>query len=174
MPIPSAIPSCLLALLALLVSTAMAPAEAIGRSTFQNAVGACNGALPGFEGSLRKRPLAIANEGTSNAIVSCTLAIDQTQSEGNAIVGVVLINRSAQLVAVSCTFVDGSAPEVPGAILPTYYIENIALSAGQGSSLFWEAADHGLTEFSVLGSASCSLPPGVEIAAMLNVYDDGT
>ena len=171
MPIPSIIPSCLLALL---VSTAMAPVEAVTRSTFENAVGSCNGALPGFEGALRKRPLAIANEGTSNAIVSCTLAIDQTQSEGNAIVGVVLINRSAQLVAVSCTFVDGSAPEVPGPIPPTYYVENIALAAGEGNSLLWQAADHGLTTFSVLGSTSCSLPPGVEIAAMLNVYDDGT
>lgn len=170
MRFPSALPSCLLALL---VSTAMAPAEAVTRSNFQNAVGACNGALPGFEGALRKRPLAIANEGTSNAIVSCTLAIDQSASEGNLTVGIGLINRSAQLVPVSCTFVDGTAPEVVGAIPPTYYTRNIALSAGQGGSIVWQAAEFGLAAFSFVASASCSLPPGVEIAAMVTVYDDG-
>ena len=38
-------------------------------SHWSNAVDTCQGSLPSFEGALRKRPLAIVNEGTSNAFV---------------------------------------------------------------------------------------------------------
>ncbi len=150
-----------------------APAHAVQQANFENAVGACNGALPGFEGALRKRPLAIANEGTSNAVVSCTLPINQFRTTGNTVVGIALINRSSAVAAVSCTFVDGSAPEVIGAITPTYYTKNIALAAGEGNTLQWNPVDYGLTKFSVLASTSCSLPPGAEIAAIVTLYDDG-
>ena len=67
--------------------------DARAGSTVQNAVGNCNGALPGFEGALRKRPLAIANEGTSSAFVSCTLPVNQSESTGVTIAAVGLINR---------------------------------------------------------------------------------
>lgn len=155
---------------AALVGAAAVAAPAHAASDYANAVAICQGALPAFEGSLRKRPLAIANEGTAQAFVSCSLPIEQTAHQGNAIVGVALVNRSAGLVAVACTMVDGTAPELIGAIPPTLYPKNIALAAGEGNSILWQATDFELDTFSKVASVSCSLPPGVEIAAMATSY----
>lgn len=141
-------------------------------SYYSNAVGICQGALPSFEGRLRKRPLAIANEGTSNAFLSCTLPLDQTVVQANTVVGVALVNRSDALVAVACTFVDGTVAELEGGVVPTLYPKNIALAAGEGASLRWLASEYDLPAFSRIASVSCSLPPGVEIAAMATAFTE--
>lgn len=147
-----------------------APASA--GSYYSNAVGICQGALPSFEGAFRKRPLAIANEGSSNAFLSCTLPVDQTFVQANTVVGVALVNRSAALVAVACTFVDGTVPELLGGVAPTLYPKNIALAAGEGASLRWLASEYDLPAFSRFASVSCSLPPGVELAAMATAFTE--
>lgn len=147
-----------------------APASA--GSYFSNAVGICQGALPSFEGSFRKRPLAIANEGTSNAFLSCTLPLDQTAVQGNTAVAVGLVNRSNALVAVACTFVDGTVPELLGGVPPTLYPKNIAVAAGEGVSLIWQAAEYDLEAFSKIASVSCALPPGVELAGMATAFTE--
>lgn len=141
-------------------------------SYYSNAVGICQGALPSFEGRLRKRPLAIANEGTSNAFLSCTLPLDQTTVQANTVVAVGLVNRSDALVAVACTFVDGTVPELLGGVAPTLYPKNIAIAAGEGASLLWNASEYELEAFSKIASVSCSLPPGVEIAGMATAFTE--
>ena len=159
-------PTLVLAVLA----AVMTSHDARAGSTVQNAVGACNGALPGFEGALRKRPLAIANEGASNAFVSCTLATDQVLSTGVTTAGVGIINRDTVPVAVSCTFVDGTAPEIAGAIPPTFYPKTIAILPGSAPSIVWTADEFGLTTFSEIASISCNLPPKTEIAAFVTLW----
>ncbi|HST45355.1 MAG TPA: hypothetical protein VLK29_09045, partial [Luteimonas sp.] len=39
----------------------------------QNATGLCQAALPAYDGLIRKRPVAIRNEGDAAAFVSCSL-----------------------------------------------------------------------------------------------------
>jgi len=53
-----------------LVSTE-ASAVDLERLSMANAVGRCQGALPNYEGAIRKRPLAVQNEGTGSAFVTC-------------------------------------------------------------------------------------------------------
>lgn len=147
------------------------PATAANGAYFQNAVGLCNGALPGFEGALRKRPLGIANEGTGNAIVSCAVPADQYGNLGNVAVGVALGNSTGNLVAISCTFVDGTSPKLVGAIPPTYRTKNIALGPDAGDVVSWTATEFGIAKFSPVASFSCSLPPGVELLGIASVYE---
>ena len=57
------------------VATLLAAAEAhsVDRELAfqQNGAGACQAALPAYEGLIRKRPMAIQNEGVSTAFVTC-------------------------------------------------------------------------------------------------------
>lgn len=155
-----------LAAVVVAATAAVVSGQAQSASNIANAVAICQGALPAFEGSLRKRPLAIANEGTSNAFISCSLPIEQTAHNGNNIVAIGLVNRGPALVAVACTMVDGTAPELAGAIPPTLYPKNIAIAPGEGVTLAWQASEYALQVFSKFAGVSCSLPPGVEIALM--------
>ncbi len=41
-----------------------------------NATSYCQAALPAFEGAIRKRPLAVQNEGTTNAFVTCSFTME--------------------------------------------------------------------------------------------------
>ena len=56
--------------LACVFASAPVIAEPVPRSLTVNAAGACNGALPSFEGALRKRPTAISNEGAAQRMKS--------------------------------------------------------------------------------------------------------
>jgi hypothetical protein len=73
-----------------------------------NGSGVCQAALPSYEGQIRKRPLAIQNEGTAAAFITCSpssLQYVPMQDFGH---GVFLANNSAASVTVNCTAVMGS------------------------------------------------------------------
>lgn len=143
-------------------------AELIERTSFVNATGACNGALPSFEGALRKRPTAIANEGTASSFVSCSLAGDET-NYGTAGVVAVVINRGTAAVNVSCTYVDGVAQEISEQP-PVYSPKTVSAPVGVATPMVWLAED---APFSSYVNLNCSLPPKVEIAAVGYGYAEG-
>jgi len=126
-----------------------------------NAVDVCQGSLPSFEGALRKRPLAIANEGTSSSFVSCSLHVPLGPGEN---VGVLALfsNRSPSNQIVSCTLVDGIAPPYPNNT-PVYQPKAILIEDGEYGILQWTAAgDNGGDPYD-LPNLNCSLPAGIEI-----------
>jgi len=127
-----------------------------------NATSFCQGALPAFDTEIRKRPLAVRNEGTADAFVSCS--IPTNYAGPNTSVSVYLVNRSAGTATVDCTFVDGIVTEIGGPGFPVYYPQSIALLAGAAEPLVWEASEFELTAFSTIANVSCALPPGTEIA----------
>lgn len=118
------------------------------------AAGACKSALPVFDGNIRNRPLAVQNEGTSSAFVTCAQQGDFDELPTH--IDINLINLNAMAVTVNCTMVSGS-------LSPAYYTSSTLVPAG--------AINHHV-EFAPSGAAfnspnhafSCSLPPGAGIS----------
>lgn len=146
--------------LALASVLSVVPAQA---ATLSNAVESCQGSLPNFEGALRKRPLAVSNEGTSTAFVSCSMAKILGSPSGITAVYGLFTNRTGAPVSISCTLVDGYAG--PGAA-PVYLPKTLSVAANNYATLFWtSAADNGGIAF-VLANLNCALPAGTEINAV--------
>ncbi len=154
------------------VATALVcPTDAMAVASYSvNGAGNCSGALPSFEGGLRKRPTAIANEGNKVAFVTCSLPGDL--SIGNFTFEVAFLNRNDSPVSVSCTFVDGYAAPFVDGDGPTYYVQNTQLGSQNGGSVVWGAEFEGVSLFSPNANVSCALPPRVEIALLIAVFPD--
>ena len=68
----------------------------------------CQSALPVFDGNIRKRPMALANEGAGNAFVTCDSESISNFATGFSAVAIGFYNRAgAADVEVSCTLVNG-------------------------------------------------------------------
>lgn len=146
-----------------------AAANAAPHSEVANATGPCNGALPAYEGALRKRPLGLVNEGDRNAFVSCSLQSDSGENPGFDLVVFYFVNRNASSAVVDCTMVSGGAVEV--GFEPTYHPKTLGIPANAAGTMLWEAADYDLPTFHYSINASCNLPPGVEMARMGGTYE---
>lgn len=161
-------PALLASALVAALSVLSVPGVASAGSAITYATDNCNGALPGYEGALRKRPLGILNEGTTNAFVSCGVSVDERNNAGIDTAGVFLINRGAAVQAVTCTFVDGLPPEFsvinPDLPAPNYRPKAIAVLPGQVGIIQWSPAEFELDAFSIYGAFSCNLPPKMEIS----------
>ena len=154
---------CVLAVAVGVCATASlsAMAEPVLRDYTINAAGNCNGALPSFEGALRKRPTAIANEGASSAFVTCSLA-GNFLNDGNNVVVAIFTNNSAAEVSFNCTFVDGYSAGIGGGSV--FNPQTVTIAAGMPGAVIWEPAEGEL--FSNNANVSCALPAGVEINAL--------
>lgn len=128
-----------------------------------NASGRCQGALPSFEGALRKRPLALQNEGAAPAFVTCSFLSDQMN---DSVVSFGLYGRSVSggEVTLTCTGVLGYDTGTP-----VYSTKEVILDAdGSQSSIYWDGADFGGDiNPGVPVSLNCSLPSG---AALNDMY----
>jgi hypothetical protein len=166
------------AALLVFLATSLAPIAPVHAGTATTmAVDNCNGALPGFEGALRKRALAIANEGTTNAFVSCAATTNEAQSAGNSQIAVFATNRAETPQILSCTFVDGFGPEIvalspKGIPLAVYRSKVVAIAPGTATALSWTATEFAVTTFSEYASVSCNLTPGMELNVMGAVWVD--
>lgn len=147
-----------------------APANAEFHSDGANATGPCNGALPAYEGALRKRPLALRNEGSSSAFVSCSMQSDGGQNNGYASALITFVNRNASSTAVDCTMVAGIVAEL-GEEAPTYYPQTLGIPGNTAGIMAWEAADFELETFDNWLNFTCNLPPGVEMALVGGTYE---
>jgi hypothetical protein len=122
-----------------------------------NATSFCQSALPVFDGNVRKRPLAVQNEGTGNAFVTCSFTGQATEL---ADIAVFAINNTDVSVSLTCTAVTGGV-----VTNNTYNTKTIAIPAFGIQGVGWIGADYGGSVPGVgLFSVSCNLPPGVGIA----------
>jgi len=164
---------CMLAACATICLSAMltSAASAAFHSDAVNATGACNGALPSFEGAIRKRPTGILNQGTTSAFVSCSVTTDGGMNPGYDTAIVYLVNRGTSSAAVDCTFVNGIAAELSPMVPTQFYPKTVGIPAGEAVAVSWEASEFELEKFLNIVNFSCNLPPKVEIALVGATYE---
>jgi hypothetical protein len=157
-----------LALGTLVLCAAPAPAATVTRNVLRMATLGCQSALPTFDTSIRKRPLAVQNEGTADAYVTCGLQGTFLAAPLSTSVAVKLRNNTAASVAVSCTLTDAGA----GLSNPIYFTKTVTLAANAVDvDLGFSSADNGGTAF-IYPAFSCALPPGTGISATTQSYPE--
>lgn len=151
------------------VATASAPTNAttVVRNHFSHGTASCQAALPVFDGNVRKRPLAFANEGSGNAFVTCDTDSFSTAAEGTfTLISVFFNNNGAGMPAIDCTLVN------IGASATTYVSKSTgAIAPGQSSFLLWSSSDNG-GELFRSPAISCNLPPQTQIGAVGFAYQE--
>ncbi len=149
----------------LTLSSQVSAATAL-RNHFSHGTANCQSALPVFDGNIRKRPMAVANEGSSTAFITCDSENNEESFGGMQEVGVYFTNRSgANGLTVSCTLVNGV---YSGTFFPK---PTAAIPAGGYGFITWTAADNGGAKF-VAPAVSCGLPAGVELNYVNFVYPE--
>lgn len=120
----------------------------------------CQGALPVFDTNIRKRPLAVQNESSSNAFVTCSFEFDAAHADDNspALLDVYLVNRSGAPRDVTCTAVSGFDTGTNEFVSRT-----VTIPSGQQGNPFWTPADFTNGLGSGLISISCNLPAGTGV-----------
>lgn len=116
-------------------------------------VGNCQAALPTYEGNIRKRPLAITNEGTGPAFVTCALTTEEVSLNVQSF-ATRISNLSAAPATITCTAVVGD--ELEGA---DYIAKSATLAPESTGTLTWNTADNGGLLFAKSVAISCNLPP---------------
>lgn len=173
-----AIPASLAAAVLAALATAAPSSRAIlpVRFMVSNPAGICQAALPAYEGMIRKRPLAMQNEGSGPAFVTCSLVAHHRYDDvpvNQYFQWAMLRVRSSSGTAltISCTGVWGYG-------LPSdmhYETASIVLPAdGATVDLAWDrpAAGWPGPNPGHVFSASCSLPPGAAVAeGWLQIHD---
>jgi hypothetical protein len=123
-------------------------------------VGNCQPALPAYEGQIRKRPLAMVNESTTPAFVTCAITTNEVSLNIQSF-STRVTNQGATPATVTCTAVVGDETDAGGA---QYVPRTIELAAGARGVLNWTGADTGGVLLNADSIAlSCQLPPGVAL-----------
>jgi hypothetical protein len=151
------------AFLGTLAAASPANAVTVTRSIYTQASGACQGALPNYENNFRKRPLAVANEGTTNAFVTCGVRTTEDTSVANA-VELFVTNRNAAAVDVNCTLVDGIFDNTIG--FANYYPQTVSSAAGVDSGFSWSGFS------SPWQQISCNVPAKIEVNMVYSSVDE--
>lgn len=141
--------------------TSAAHAATIEAKFKQNGAGACQGALPAFAGTLRARPLALQNEGTTDAFVTCSLPFDDDNGEGATEINAVFQNTTGAAITTSCTLVDGSLRIGT----PYYVVKSVSIGANGTAELTFLANDYANPSTLITRpNLSCQLPSGLGLA----------
>lgn len=140
--------------------TGHATATQQSRAIISGPTNYCQSALPVFDGNIRKRPLAVQNEGAANAFVTCSFAAQADIAGGNLLsVGMVAKNYGAAEATLNCTGIAGYEDEAGGNQI---LVKSRELRAAGGKSMLsWNASDFENNRFPLPFSISCNLPPGV-------------
>ncbi len=153
--------------LVLAIGASMAAGDAMAaaqtRVFFANATSYCQTSLPTFDGNVRKRPLAVQNEGTTNAFVTCSFLMQTggTTASTPTRVDVWAQNQTAAAQDLTCTMVTGFATGTNQFVTKT-----VTLAAnGVQNVLSWVPANFtgGVFPDGDPLSISCNLLPGVGI-----------
>lgn len=160
---------------ALGLALGMASPATQAASVAANGAGNCTGTLPAYQTQLRARPLALANEGTSAAFVSCAFDMGYN-NEGGADIVVFLVNKTAADIDVTCTGIDGIDPTLANAVnsglVPAYVTTTTTVPANGFNYVVFDASDFEKSSLTPFNSASCLLPPGISIAIAGKDYTD--
>lgn len=127
------------------------------RELSANATSYCQTALPTFDGQVRKRPLAVQNEGTSNAFITCSFTRHFNSAAATSIT-VYAQNNSAAAKDLTCTLVTGHATESNQFVAKTVNL----LPGGAQKFMQWLPVDFNGGSFpDSQYSMTCNLLPGV-------------
>lgn len=159
-----------LAIAAVACAAAVAPLPASALRIAAHATAACQSALPVFDTQIRKRPLAVQNEGDSNAFVTCSMVNPAASSGINRISGATihLQNIRSGTRLVSCTAVNSMAAPDPGT--PLYLTKTVSVPRDvEGSTeLHFSSAEFPGSPLLLPGdslSVSCQLQPGIGVTS---------
>jgi len=154
-------------------------AQAVTRFATVNASGACQSSLPVFDVQIRKRPLAVQNEGTAPAYVTCSFYAPGAAGGLKSVLVYASVNDQVA-DTLTCTGVSG----VAAAHDTTYSLKSLNLVAGgaQANPQFmeWLPSDvnppdpfdpNTFTYYNF--NINCNLNPGVGINNIDVYYDDG-
>lgn len=134
-----------------------AQAATASKTHYQNATGFCQAALPVFDGNIRKRPTAVANQGTTNAFVSCSMVTSAEATTGISTMNLVLYNRNATAIDVTCSLVHSF--QSGGLIVP----KTLTIPANARGFLIWTPADVGGGTSLKYANFSCNLPGNIDV-----------
>jgi len=129
-----------------------ADAAVMNRVFVGNATAYCQSALPVFDARIRKRPLAVQNDGSTSAYVTCSFP-----GQFEAITGITINFASDSPASLTCTGVSGT-----GGAPARYSVKSVDLVNNWQYALTWEPYDFADTSI-IFFSVSCNLPPGVGI-----------
>ncbi|MEN1939986.1 hypothetical protein WCE41_01125 [Luteimonas sp. MJ246] len=161
---------------ALAAAAAFAPLPAEATRVVAQATAICQGALPAFETRIRKRPLALQNEGGTNAFVTCSFNNPGNNSGGSRVTGfTVYLQNTSSARTVSCTGVNSDAGANGSDAL--YATKSIRVPRDQDGStaLDFEPGDFVAGAFVLPGDAvsvSCNLLPGIGITSTVLVNNE--
>ena len=167
--------TCLLGLAVAAAASASFDSGALERVPMVNAAGACQPALPAFDGNVRKRPTGVSNEGSASAFVSCSvygdLNVEVTAPSSG--IGILLSNNTGSAVNISCTLVNGFRfIQNP---VTTSIPKTFAVPANQSVEVAITTADNGDEPFNTpIFNLSCNLPVGTEINSLYTQIEDGS
>lgn len=125
----------------------------------------CQAALPAYDGNIRKRPLAIQNEGTDSAFVTCALKGAFAAAAINTRITVRVINGTTTPKTMACTLVDGRNMALNAPVLRAL---STVLAANGSAELVWTSAANGGNY--IYPAMSCNLPPGTGIRSTSRTY----
>lgn len=146
---------------ALAALSVMAAGGAGAQTAFQGVIGPavehCQAAMPAYDGALRKRPTAIANEGTAPVFLSCGMAVATSGRTSRTAIEVSFGNFSGAPADVSCTLVVRHGNE------RRYLTKSRLIEAPYSQRLSWSSvADNGGDPFDSPG-LSCRLSGQTEL-----------
>ena len=151
-----------------LASTALATILVIDNSAqaaeaWSGAAALCQSATPSHEGALRKRPLALQNEGTATAFVTCNMVNVAAATE----LTVYVSSMTSGPKTLSCTAVAGTQSGSASYSTQTAPFSGVS---PEPAALSWFPIHFGVGGNvlpSKLVSLSCALPPGTGINHMI-------
>lgn len=159
----------LVTLAAGIVMSGQADAVTVNRDYFTHGAASCQAALPVFDGKIRKRPKAIANEGTGSAFITCDFDSINNGGTGFTDINIFFINRSGVAKTVNCTFVDG----IFDFVLSPSLVRSVAMpTTAVPTSLGVSAATDNAGNNFAAPAISCEIPAGVEIGAVQGIYPE--
>lgn len=154
----------------LLAANGMVQAQEFqNRGLTQYATGACQSALPVFDGQIRKRPLAVQNEGTASAFITCSFLGEESSLPTGGAQAITLYanNQTANNINLACTLVAGQVGS------PVFLPKTITMPPNSSFNGFvWTAADNGGQSLGVIGNVSCSLPVMTGLSLSIVAYQE--
>ncbi len=159
---------------ALLMSLAAmhASAEEQPRIINSGPVTACQAATPFFSDKIRKRPLAVKNEGTSSAFVTCSFTTIGPRGLSTPIRYELFVSNTGPTTDITCTAVGGVEGGI-GNSAPQFDTRTTQLGSGDEPIAFTYTPGQFQNDIlPAVFSISCNLQPGMAVHDMYVIFNE--
>lgn len=151
-----------------------ATAAEVARVDVQGATGMCKAATAAYAAETRYRPLAVGNESSANAFVTCNWQGDDRTGSVRAAkrLSVVVSNFHTAAQDVTCTLVNGH--QTGALAFASYAPKTVSIAAGSHAELAWVPGDVENSKPSGIDrpSLSCALPPQTSLQHTRREYNE--